>query len=299
MLSVKTMVQESPLNRRPLERRTWLDSIPHRAAFVTTAAMIAFGTAAPMVVAHAQNQRLYAGVTGIASELSTSVDKRVDTRSPNTLVPEPRRGRLLHDQATGSVVSYGPGLLAGYRHPLIDNTLYLAVEADVAFDNEEVDSEFQGVGESAGRNQLGESWPDRWFFDSDQNVGVSVRLGFLAGPLRTWNASFYALVGLRRINGTFSTRFNGCLSPTPCSSSPDTPNFVSGTDSRDLDFDGSIIGIGFERLVRQRVAVRLELRSTRYDDQSWVAPFDDVGVTVPTAVGTKQIGLMASMARTF
>ena len=47
------------------------------------------------------------------------------------------------------------------------------------------------------------------------------------------------------------------------------------------------------------VAVRLELRSTRYDDQSWVAPFDDVGVTVPTAVGTKQIGLMASMARTF
>ena len=226
------------MNRRPLERRTWLDSIPHRAAFVTTAAVIAFSTAAPTGVAHAQDQRLYAGVTGIASELSTSVDKSVDTRAPNTLVPEPRRGQLLHDQATGSVVSYGPGLLAGYRHPIIENTLYVAVEADVAFDNEEVDSEFQGVGESAGRNQLGESWPDRWFYDSDQNVGVSVRLGFLAGPLRTWNASFYALVGLRRINGTFSTHFNGCLSPTPCSSSPDTPNFVSGTDSRGPRFPG-------------------------------------------------------------
>ena len=280
-------------------QRTRIGGIQCRAKWVTTAAMIAIGTAAAAGVAHAQNQRLYAGVTGIASELSTSVDKRVDTRSPNTLVPEPRRGQLLHDQATGSVVSYGPGLLAGYRHPLIDNTLYVAVEADVAFDNEEVGSEFQGVGESAGRNQLGESWPDRWFYDSDQNVGVSVRLGFLAGPLRTWNASFYALIGLRRINGTFSTHFNGCRSPTPCSSSPDTPNFVSGTDSRDLDFEGSMFALGFERLVRQRVAVRLELRSTQYDDQSWVAPFDDVGVTAPTAVGTKQIGLMASMARTF
>ena len=224
---------------------------------------------------------MYAGVAGIASQLSASLDKRVDTCAPDTLVPEPRRGRLLHDPASGTIVSYGAGLLAGYRHPVVGNTPCLAVEADLAFDNEAVDSQFQGIGESAGRNQPGESWPDRWMYDSDRNVGVSVRLGFSAGPLRARNASCYALAGLRRIDGTFSTRFNGCLSPTPCSSGADTPNFVSGTDSRDLDFQGSLFGFGFERRVRQRVAVRLELRHTQYDDQGRVAPFGDVGVTVP------------------
>ena len=155
------------------------------------------------------------------------------------------------------------------------------MEADLAFDNEAVGSQFQGIGESAGRNQLGESWPDRWMYDSDRNVGVSVKLGFSAGPLRAWNASCYALAGLRRIDGTFSTRFNRCLSPTPCSSAPDTPNFVSGPDNRDLYFQGSLFGIGFDRRVRQRDAVRLELRHTQYDDQSRVAPFGDVGETVP------------------
>ena len=190
-------------------------------------------------------------------------------------------GWLLHDPAGGMIVSYGPGLLAGYRHPVVDNAPYLAVEADVAFDNEAVDNQFQGIGESAGRNQPGERWPDRWMYVCDRNVGVSVRLGFSAGPLRAWNACFYALAGLRRIDGTFSTRFNRCLSPTPCSSGAHTPNFVSGTDSRDLDFQGSLFGIGFERRVRQRVAVRLELSHTQFDDQGRVAPFDDVGVTVP------------------
>ena len=130
-------------------------------------------------------------------------------------------------------------------------------------------------------------------------AGASIRLGVAAAPLRRWGTSIYALVGLRRINGTFSTRFNGCLSPMPCSSAPDTPDFVSGTDARKLDFDGITLGIGLERRLRQRVAVRLELRHTRYGDRRWVAPFDDVGVTVPTAVGTEQSALMVSLARTY
>ena len=288
-----------PDTDRKVSGSRFLQYRPDLPALTVTAIMLALGTMAPTGAASGQDRRLYAGVTGIAGEFSTSVDKRVDARAPNTLVPEPRRGRLLHDRATGSIVSYGPGLLAGYRYPLIDNTLFLAVEADVAFDNEAVQSQFQGIGESEGRNQLGESWPDRWIYDSDRNVGVSVRLGFSAGPLRAWNAIFYALAGIRRIDGKFSIRFNGCLSPAPCSSSPDTPNFVSGTDSRDLDFQGGMVAVGFERRVRQRVAVRLELRHTQYDDQGWVAPFGDVGVSVPTAVDTKQSGLMVSLARTF
>lgn len=260
--------------------------------------LLALG-AASTGVARAQEQRLYAGVTALASQLSASVDKRVDTRAPDTLVPEPRRGRLLHDRDTGETTAYGPGLLAGYRHPIIGNALYVGVEVDVAFDSDAVQGQFQGIGESAGRNQLGESWPDHWTYDSDRNYGVSVRLGAAAGPLRTWDASVYALVGLRRTDGAYTTRFNGCLSPILCSTAPDTPDFVSGTDSREFDFQGTTLGIGFERWVRQRVAIRIELRHTYYDDEVWVAPFDEVGVTVPTAVGGEQSGLMVSLARTF
>jgi len=48
--------------------------------------LLALG-AASTGVARAQEQRLYAGVTALASQLSASVDKRVDTRAPATLVP--------------------------------------------------------------------------------------------------------------------------------------------------------------------------------------------------------------------
>lgn len=270
-----------------------------RGAALTATAILAVGATAPTGVAWTQDQRLYAGVSGLASQLSASLDKRVDTRAPDTLVPGPRSGRLLHDQDDGRIVSYGPGFLAGYRHPIMADALYIAVELDLALDSEAVESQLQGVGLSAGRNQLGESWPDRWSYESDRNYGASIRVGVAPGPMRRWDASLYALVGLRRINGTFSTRFNGCLSPVPCSAAPDTPNFVSGTDARTLDFDGTTLGIGLERRLRQRVAVRLELRHMRYDDERWVARFDDVGVTVPTGIGTEQTALMVSLARTY
>ena len=112
-------------------------------------------------------------------------------------------------------------------------------------------------------------------------------------------ASVATAQGQRRVDGTFSTRFNGCLSPTPCSAAVDTPDFVSGIDSRQLDMQGRTFGIGIERWLRQRVALRLELRHTEYDDERWVVPFEDVGVTVPIVVGAAQSGLMVSLARTF
>ena len=75
--------------------------------------LLILGAAASTGVARAQEQRLYAGVTALASQLGASVDKRVDTRAPDTLVPEPRSGRLLHDRDTGETTAYGPGLRDG------------------------------------------------------------------------------------------------------------------------------------------------------------------------------------------
>lgn len=46
-------------------------------------------------------------------------------------MPEPRSGRLLQDRDTGETTAYGPGLLAGYRHPVVGNALYVGVTVGV------------------------------------------------------------------------------------------------------------------------------------------------------------------------
>ena len=271
----------------------------HRRALAAAAIVFALGTAAPAGIAYAQSERLYLGVTGLATQLGASLNKSVDTRAPDTLVPEPRRGQLLDDNDANNSFVYGGGLLAGYRLPILGNALSVSVEFDLANDSGSVEGQLQGIGMSAGRNQLGESWPDRWEYHGDRNYGVSVRLSFVPNLLSDWDTNVYVLAGMRRIEGEFSTRFDGCLSPTPCSSAADTPDFVSGTDSRNLGLEGWTAAVGIERRLWLRFAVRVELRHTQYDDKSWVTPFDDLGVTVPTAVGTEQTGIVIGIARYF
>ncbi|WP_428099504.1 outer membrane beta-barrel protein [Candidatus Rariloculus sp.] len=271
----------------------------HRRALAAAAIVVALGAAAPAGIAYAQGERLYFGITGLATQLGVTLNKSVDTRAPDTLVPEPRRGQLLEDHAASDSTLYGGGLLAGYRLPILGNALSVSVEFDLANDSGSVEGQLQGVGMSAGRNQLGESWPDRWEYHGDGNYGVSVRLSFVPNLLSDWDTNVYVLAGMRRIEGEFSTSFDGCLSPTPCSSAADTPNFVSGTDSRSLGLQGWTAAVGIERRLWLSFAVRIELRRTQYDNESWVTPFDDVGVTVPTAVGTEQTGIVVGFARYF
>ena len=266
----------------------------------TIAALAAVvGMAAPAGIATAQEQGIYIGISGLATQLDASIDKQVDTRAPDTLVPEPRRGMLLQDSDSGDTTAYGTGYVVGYRLPIPNSRLHLDIEVEAALDNDALKSQLLGVGESTGRNQLGESWPDRWEYDADRNYAVSVRLGFATGLFRAGDTSFYVLGGMRRIEGTFVNSYHGCLSPIPCSSAADTPDFVAGSDSRSMTVEGITLGIGVERRILERLPVRLELRRTEYDDESWVEPFDDIGVTVPTSVGVDQTSLSLSVAWTF
>ena len=270
-----------------------------RSARTIASLTVTAGMAAPVGIANAQEQGVYIGISGLVTQLGASLDKQVDTRAPDTLVPEPRRGQLLQDNDSDSATAYGTGYLVGYRLLIPNSRLHLDIEVEAALDNDAVKGQLPGVGETTGRNQLGESWPDRWEYDADRNYAVSVRLGFATGLFRAGDTSFYVLAGMRRIEGTFANQFNGCLSPTPCSSAADTPDFVTGTDSRSLTLEGMTLGIGVERRILERVPLRLELRRTEYDDKSWVAPFDEVGVSAPTAVGADQTGLSLSVAWTF
>lgn len=284
----KTPAREDLARIRLPDRRPAVASL---AAFVLMAA--------PAGMALAQEQGVYIGMSGLATQLGASLDKQVDTSAPDTLVPESRRGMLLQDNDSGDTSAYGTGYLVGYRLLIPNSRLHLDIELETALDNDAVESRLAGVGESPGRNQLGESWPDRWEYDADRNYAVTARLGFATGLFRAQDTSFYVLAGMRRIEGTFSNHFNGCLSVTPCSSAADTPDFVAGTASRELTFEGITLGIGVERRILERLPLRLELRRTEYDDESWVEPFDEVGVTVPTVVGADQTGLSLSIAWTF
>ena len=245
--------------------------------------------------AFAEDQRFYVGIAVPVEQLNASFDKTVDNTAENTLVPEPRKGMVFQDEDSANTSAYGIGLLAGYRAPLAESSFYLSGEVDIALHGGAVEGQLAGIGESSERNQLGESWPDHWSFAKDRSYGFTLRLGGGFGVLR----NLYALAGIRRVEAQFTTRYYGCLDVSPCSSAEDTPNFVSGTDSRDLDLQGWTVGLGLEKALGQQLALRAETRYTQYASEDWVTPFDDVAVTVPAVLEANEASLSLRLARYF
>ena len=243
----------------------------------------------------AEDQRFYVGIAVPVEQLNVSFDKTVDNTAENTLVPEPRKGMVFQDEDSANTSAYGIGLLAGYRTSLAESSFYLSGEVDIALHGGEVEGQLAGIGESSGRNQLGESWPDHWSLAKDRSYGFTLKLGGGSGALQ----NLYALAGIRRVEAQFTTRYYGCLDASPCSSAEDTPNFVSGTDNRDLDLQGWTAGIGLEKALGQQLALRAETRYTQYASEDWVTPFDDVGVTVPAVLEANETSLSLRLARYF
>ncbi len=248
----------------------------------------------------AQESGFYAGYTASAEQFDATFSKNVDNTDPNTLVPEPRRGMVFHDTSSADTVDLGVGFLAGYRALLSDGGAYLSTEIDVTFHSGEPDGQLAGVGTSAERKQLGESWPDTWSLDKKRSYGLTLRLGFEPESLRSRDMSFYLLGGVRLFKARFGTTFEGCLTAEPCSPS----EYVSGTDGRDVDPLATTWGLGLEKRFgsgdyARRIALRFEASYSRYGDESWVADFPDVRVTVPSTVEADGIGVTVSMVRLF
>ncbi len=248
----------------------------------------------------AQERGFYAGYTASAEQFDATFSKSVDNTDPDTLVPEPRRGMVFHDTSSADTVDLGVGFLAGYRALLSDGGAYLSTEIDVTFHSGEPDGQLAGVGTSPERKQLGESWPDTWSLDKKRSYGLTLRLGFEPESLRSRDMSFYLLGGVRLFKARFGTTFEGCLTAEPCSPS----EYVSGTDGRDVDPIATTWGLGLEKRFgsgeyARRIALRFEASYSRYGDESWVADFPDVGVTVPSTVEADGIGVTVSMVRLF
>ncbi len=262
-----------------------------------------FGVASLLIVAGAalaQDRGFYAGYTAAAEQFDATFSKSVDNTDPDTLVPEPRRGMVFHDEDSAGTVDVAAGFVVGYRTAPGDGDAYLSTELDVMFHSGEPDGRLAGVGTSAERKQLGESWPDAWSLDKKRSYGLTLRLGFQPESLQSRDMSVYLLGGVRLFKSRFSTTFEGCLSAEPCSPS----QYVSGADGRDVDPVATTWGLGLEKRFgsgeyARRIALRFEATYSEYGDESWVADFPDVRVTVPSTVEAEGIGLTVSMVRLF
>lgn len=219
--------------------------------------------------------------------LSATMQKSVDNTSPNTLVPEPRRGQIFEDEASGDALSYGIGLVAGYRLPFSSGVYFVDAAVDVATLGGGVEAEFPGVGISPERKQLGESWPDRWNLDPETGYGATLRLGGSPGGLQSRGISLHLVAGVRFAGAQFTNHYDGCFTTEPC----DPSQFEAGEEVRDLDFTGWTSGIGLEKTLSQRVTLRFEAVYAVYAREEWTTEFEDVAVTVRSSMKVSAAGL--------
>ena len=257
----------------PMRRAAW--------TFLTCAALLV-----PLGIS-AQSGGFRAGVLVPLERVSATLQKTVDNTAPNTLVPPPRRGTRVQDESSADTWGTGVGVFLGYQLSLRSSGFRVGGRVDAALQFASVDGQMPGAGESPGRNLLGESWPDRWTFERKRSYGFTVEVGGSPGALASMDATLYLLGGIRLSRVQLVNRFNGCMSPTGCGPA----DFVSGTDTRDVDHQVFTFGLGLEKGLGERLGLRFEARHTPYCNEQWTAQFPEVGVTVPTVLDAGETGL--------
>jgi len=252
-----------------------------------------FGVAADLAgqADDAENGGFYVGVAVPLGLLGATMQKSVDNTAPNTLVPEPRRGRIFEDRVSGNALSYGVGLVAGYRLPFLSGSYFLDAAVDVEARGGAVEAQTTGVGFSPERKQLGESWPDDWKLGKGTSYGMTLRLGAGPGGLQAGGISLHILAGVRFAGAQFTNVFDGCLTPEPC----DPSQFESGREDRDMDFTGWKFGVGLEEALSERVALRVEASYSVYAREGWTTHFDDFVLTVRSSMEAREVGLAAGL----
>lgn len=232
----------------------------------------------------AEGTSFYAGAAGDIEYARARHEKTVDNTDPSNITRQ--MGRLFDDNAdSGSDTAFGIGLFAGLRFDLDEYPgLYISAEIDGQIHSGAAGGTLPGEGDSAGRNQYGESWPDRWKIEREKSYGATVRVGaspeFLKSPLGP-GGGIYAVGGLRRLETDFGISFTGCFNAEPCVAPDD---FESGSSSRDESFWGWTAGAGIEKMLGENMAVRGEITHTRYGEQKWTTLFPEGGIRVLPSV---------------
>lgn len=249
------------------------------------AVAIIFGVSGNAV---AQSGSFYVGASGGIERVNIEHAKTVDARElPSDYLES---GHIHHTSDSADKTGFGGGLLVGYRLNLDPSeTFYLGVEIDGHFHGGTASGTLPGDGESEGRNQYGEAWPDEWSFKRKNSFGATLLFGasppFLASLLGP-GAGIYALGGVRRVDAELDVDYNGCLEPRRIC----TPSeYVSGTNSYDETFYAWTAGGGLEKMVGDKIGIRAEVRYTQYGKEERET-FPDEHVKVPISLDGSETG---------
>ena len=224
----------------------------------------------------AEGGDFYVGASASADRLNVLYEKVVDNTNPRNF--SLNQGQTFRDEASATNLAYNYGFLVGYKVPLSVTGVYVALEGEMLRHGGVAVGRLAGLGTSAGRNQLGEVWPEDWTLEKERSYGLTARAGAGIPFFGTWfGPSLYGLVGVQRLNANFGSKYSGCVTETPCT---DPGQFVSGSDSFSEGFTGWTVGGGVEKKLGS-LAIRGEVRVTDYSEAGRVIPFDDLFVSVP------------------
>ncbi|MXZ49039.1 MAG: outer membrane beta-barrel protein [Candidatus Dadabacteria bacterium] len=237
----------------------------------------------------AQSGSFYLGASGGIERANIEHAKTVD--STNVPASYLQSGNIYSTSDSASKTGFSGGLLAGYRLTLDpSDTFYLGVEIDGQFHGGTVSGTLPGDGESEGRNQYGEAWPDEWSVERKNSYGVTLVFGAsppflisLLGP----GAGFYALGGVRRLDAELKVDYSGCPTGNAICTSPE--EFTSGTNSYDETFYAWTAGGGLEKMIGDKIGLRGEVRYTQYGKEDRDT-FSESEVKVPISLDGSETG---------
>ncbi|MYB26953.1 MAG: outer membrane beta-barrel protein [Candidatus Dadabacteria bacterium] len=237
----------------------------------------------------AQSGSFYLGASGGIERANIEHAKTVD--STNVPASYLQSGNIYSTSDSASKTGFSGGLLAGYRLTLDpSDTFYLGVEIDGQFHGGTVSGTLPGDGESKGRNQYGEAWPDEWSVERKNSYGVTLVFGAsppflisLLGP----GAGFYALGGVRRLDAELKVDYSGCPTGNAICTSPE--EFTSGTNSYDETFYAWTAGGGLEKMIGDKIGLRGEVRYTQYGKEDRDT-FSESEVKVPISLDGSETG---------
>lgn len=239
--------------------------------------------------AAAQSGSLYVGVSGGVQYFNIEYAKTVDnTEAPSDFL---QVGKIYSTSDSASKTGFGGGLLVGYRLSLDPNdTLYLGIEVDGQIHDGTVNGTLPGEGESPGRNQRGEAWPDKWSVDRKNSYGATLVLGASPPSLTSLlgtGGGIYVLGGVRRVNAEFEIDYYGCfVGDSLCG--PD--EFEEGTSSYDETFNALTFGGGVEKMIGGKTGIRAEARHTLYKKENRGTFPDSSNIKVPVSLDGSETG---------
>ena len=233
---------------------------------------------------------IYVGVHASADRLGVLYTKAA--AGANLAAAPLGAGGILGSDGSATQLSYSYGFLAGYKMPFSVTGVYAALEGDMSRHGGAPAGRLLAAQSQIGSSEAGELLAEDWTMENDRSFGLTARLGAGIPFLGTWvGPSIYALAGVRRLSGSFSTAYRGCLQSEPCS---DASAITSGSGRFGTDFNGWTVGGGVETKLGL-LAFRAEVRLTEYGSSGGAVSFTQALSSLPVEVNPDSLSFGASL----